>query len=253
MTTSPSRSQSWLDALLWLASAATSPTLSNLFNSPGITPPSPSTIARRGKNQHITRSKNEAGQWVLQLTRQGALTAIGGRNPDTHWSRPWDSLWRFVLFDIPKEASDSRTTLHRWFRQNHFACLQGSVWISPDPLKDLCRAAKLDKVDPQNIVITEGSIVGKSTSQMHDLVSRVWNFPRINKQYDAYLALTKEKPAPSKRTQWREREHQAWRTAIASDPLLPEKALPSGYLGKKAWQRRQQLIEAEGASLKALL
>jgi phenylacetic acid degradation operon negative regulatory protein len=245
--------QAWLDSLLWLAGAAAQPSLTNLFHPPGRPPVSSKTAKRLEKHRLISRKVDEAGKWVYQLTRHGALAALGGRNPDHQWTRDWDGLWRFILFDIPRADPNTRLKLHRWFHRNHFGCLQGSVWITPDPISNIARSAKLGKAGSRNIILTEGTLPEQTAAQIATLVSQTWNFPELNNRYKAYLAIVKEQSAGAVSADWRRREFHAWRTALAADPLLPNAILPKGYLGKKAWEQRQRFITGNTTSLENLL
>jgi len=42
--------------------------------------------------------------------------------------------------------------------------------------------------------------------------------------------------------QWAEAERLAWREAVKWDPFLPQKLLPSGYMGRRAWQQRIEVL-----------
>ena len=41
------------------------------------------------------------GERIYRLSAAGRLHALGGRDPQVQWSRPWDGLWRMILFDVP--------------------------------------------------------------------------------------------------------------------------------------------------------
>jgi hypothetical protein len=49
---------------------------------------------------------------------------------------------------------------------------------------------------------------------------------------------------------WATIEREAWLDAVTNDPLLPERLLPSGYLGQAAWQRRMEVLRQAGSQLK---
>jgi DNA-binding transcriptional regulator PaaX len=48
---------------------------------------------------------------------------------------------------------------------------------------------------------------------------------------------------------WATAEREAWLDAVTNDPLLPERLLPSGYLGQTAWQRRVEVLRQAGSQL----
>jgi DNA-binding transcriptional regulator PaaX len=65
---------------------------------------------------------NRAGNLdrVIRLTESGRLAALGGRDPEACWRRPWDGLWRLVLFDIPETKAAHRVKLWRQLRSLGF-------------------------------------------------------------------------------------------------------------------------------------
>ncbi|MEM7145553.1 MAG: PaaX family transcriptional regulator C-terminal domain-containing protein [Verrucomicrobiota bacterium] len=244
--------EAWLDSLLWLAGTALKPTLPNLLNGPGMDPISPRTARRLEQNNLVSKQTNPNGDWVYQLTNHGALAALGGRIPHENWARPWDGLWRFVLFDLPRSAQNNRLQLHRWLRRNQFGNLQGSVWISPFPIPDIAAKSGIKDAGPENVIITEGTLPDRPSDQIESLVEKAWDFPDLNKKYEAYLAHVKNEPAARTDPTWRKQEYAAWRDAISADPLLPDPLLPKTYRGKDAWSERRKLIEQAGGSLDSL-
>jgi DNA-binding transcriptional regulator PaaX len=82
----------------------------------------------------LERDQKATGDRIYRLTEQGRLHALGGRDPAAQWSRHWDGRWRLVLFDVPMEQHIHRGRLRRYLHAKGFGCLQGSVWITPDPV-----------------------------------------------------------------------------------------------------------------------
>jgi DNA-binding transcriptional regulator PaaX len=83
-----------------------------------------------------------------------------------------------------------------------------------------------------------------------EIVAGAWDFQRINQRYTRYLAIVGERPTGKLQDQatakallhWAAAEREAWLDAFATDPLLPERILPSDYLGKAAWYRRVEVL-----------
>ena len=50
---------------------------------------------------------------------------------------------------------------------------------------------------------------------------------------------------------WAAAERKAWLDAVTCDPLLPERILPSDYLGQWAWRRRVEELRDAGRQLQA--
>src|SRR5215471_1745888 len=71
---------------------------------------------------------------LYRLTERGRVHALGGRDPQTQWTRRWDGRWRVVLFDVPTGQNARRERLRRYLRSRAVGCLQVSVGITPDPV-----------------------------------------------------------------------------------------------------------------------
>jgi len=46
-------------------------------------------------------------------------------------------------------------------------------------------------------------------------------------------------------------ERESWLTAVMADPLLPQRILPPGYLGQKAWRRRIEVLGRAARQVRA--
>ncbi len=179
---------------------------------------------------------------IVRLTEAGRLAALGGRDPVARWRRPWDRRWRVVLFDLPRDSVALRSKLHRLLRARHFGFLQGSVWVSPDPIDDWPDALADAAPDPEGFIVIEGRpATGESDAA---IVRGAWDFAEINRRYDRHLDPLRLPPrcdaagGEERLRSWRVREHQLWRHAVCSDPLLPFVLLPSDYRGRTAWTQR---------------
>jgi DNA-binding transcriptional regulator PaaX len=71
------------------------------------------TLERRNL---IERHPQDRSQRLYRLTEAGRLQALGGRDPETQWSRSWDGRWRLVVFDIPIKQNGRRDKLRRYLR-----------------------------------------------------------------------------------------------------------------------------------------
>src|ERR1041385_3277073 len=90
---------------------------------------------------------------VFRVTAAGRQQAIGGRDPEQYWQRPWDGVWRQIVFDLPTAQHKTRSTLIRWLRRNGFGYLQDSVWISPFPVPDLGTVVKRAREDAEMFTV----------------------------------------------------------------------------------------------------
>lgn len=189
---------------------------------------------------------------TFRVTERGRLAALGGVNPVQRWERDWDGRWRLFLFDLPSRNRALRVRLWRWLRNSRYGYLQNSVWISPDPISDETLPLRLLKLTPESFLVIEGRPAGLSTDPQAAIVNGAWDFALINRRYQKVLDLAGrgmelaggDAPKPSAFREWLSQDREAWVSALAEDPLLPEVLLPSGYLGRKAWKQRQVAIEA---------
>jgi len=188
---------------------------------------------------------------TVRLTATGRELVSSGIDSATRWRRPWDGKWRMVLFDVAEHERPVRARLRLALRRARLGYLQGSVWISPDPLDQLHETVKSMTANPEALLFFEGRpFAGEYDAA---LVSGGWNFPRINEAYRASLAvlgaLPKASAAPRLWRDWLVREHAAWTRATAADPFLPEGLLPPDYLGRKVYEARPSALKRATAHL----
>jgi DNA-binding transcriptional regulator PaaX len=154
-----------------------------------------------------------------------------------------------VLFDVSRTENARRNKLRRYLRERGFGCLQGSVWITPDPLLHEREVLAGGPVDAKSLMLLEGRPCGDESNA--DLVNAAWDFEKINACYTQCLDILQQFPTDSLKDRqgavalqcWAKKEQAAWRYAVAVDPLLPAPILPQGYLGQHTWQRRVQVLQ----------
>jgi phenylacetic acid degradation operon negative regulatory protein len=245
------KTEEFLYFLLWSADQLLRPTFRNLNDSyenwayhNGLF----RQIALLEKQRFIERKSGTLDARVYRLTAQGRLHALGGRDPTVQWSRTWDGRWRLVLFDLPATQNSQRVRLRRYLRDRGFGYLQNSVWITPDPFDVEAQVFRGARIDVESLIVMEARpCAGESDAE---IVAGAWDFDRINRLYEQHLKILMTKPTDKlqdklhARTfrQWAKAERAAWREAINSDPLLPERLLPRGYLGRRAWERRIKVL-----------
>ena len=181
---------------------------------------------------------------VLQLTEAGRLHALGGRDPEARWRRPWDGRWRLVVFDVPMVQNKARNRLRTYLRTQGFGHLQDSVWISPDPLQEEKDLLTGSHVNVESLILLEARPCAGETDG--EIVAGAWDFLEINRRYARHRKLLEARPTGRLRDdaaaqsfrKWAAQERAAWLAAVTEDPLLPELLLPQDYLGRKVWQMR---------------
>jgi phenylacetic acid degradation operon negative regulatory protein len=237
--------------LLWSAEQLTRPSFRNLnesFESWAYHNGLLRQIAALERKRFLEGRDHQAGARVYRLTPKGHLHALGGRNPQVEWARSWDGRWRLVLFDLPVAHNTARARLRRYLRDRRFGCLQKSVWITPRPLHEEVEVLRGTKIDVKSLIFLEArSYAGESNAE---IVAGAWDFRRINSLYHKHLEILAAKPKTRKGLKadavalrrWAAAERVAWRNAVMQDPFLPERLLPRGYIGRRAWSRRVAIL-----------
>ena len=254
------KTEAFLNFLLWSTDKLVNPNFRNLTDSfegwayrNGLL----RQVAALEEWQLIERGPASADDRMYRLTRQGRLHALGGRDPQIQWARKWDGCWRLVLFDVPKMRNAYRDKLRRYLRDKGFGCLQNSVWITPDSLEEERRIIGVRKINVKSLILMEARpCAGESDTEV---VAGAWKFERINRRYTQYLKVLGERPigvlgsekAAKPFLRWATAEREAWLDAIQSDPLLPERLLPTDYLGQQAWRRRVEVLQEAGRQLRS--
>ncbi len=248
-----SKTVDFLNGMLWILSVASRPTMRNLMG--GYESWAYSTGWERQLNAleesgHVESRAMGADprNRVYRLSAKGRVAALGGRDPEACWARPWDGMWRMVLFDIPEERGTERWKLRRYLRSREFGYLQNSVWISPHPVELERSILEKGKIHAESFTVLEGRPAAGESDM--DLVEGAWDFEEINKRYRCFeevlrevpkLKLLDESAAVDLRDWWR-REREAWIDAVSIDPLLPRALWPEGYRGEIAWQARVKCL-----------
>jgi phenylacetic acid degradation operon negative regulatory protein len=245
------KTEEFLYFLIWSAERLTCPTFRNLTDSYESWAYRRGLLREVGALEHsglLERAPGKTEDRLYRLTEAGRLCALGGRDPATQWARSWDQRWRLVVFDVPRQQNSRRDRLRRFLRAKSFGCLQGSVWISPDPMLAVRKQLEGGTINVNSLslfqAVPEG---GESNAQ---IVEGAWDFAQINQRYAAHLRILEELPsselmdttAAEKLRRWAASERVSWLRAVSKDPLLPEALLPSGYLGRDAWRKRVEVL-----------
>lgn len=205
-------------------------------------------LERRGMIESSPAGK--AAKRVMRLTQKGALRALGGINPAERWDRPWDGAWRMAAFDLPEEKRSLRNALRKQLRDARFGCLQGSVWITPDPVEGLLdNLMKKSGEESRTILFFSGRPCDGAEDA--DLVKAAWNFDALGKAYRDYRAHLKTLPGSGddlrvRLLDWGNVERDFWARCMSLDPLLPRVLWPPKYAGEKAWNERLRTLKAAG-------
>jgi len=253
------KTEEFLYMMLWSADMLFQPTFRNLTDSY-------EAWAYRGrllrqvqtlkKLQLVEQTSGQFGDRLYRLTAKGRLHALGGRDPQARWARRWDGRWRLVLFDVPKKRDAHRVRLRRHLRARGFGCLQGSVWITPDPMEEEREVLSGESVNVNSLLLLEATPCAGESDE--EIVAGAWNYELINRSYARHMKVLGEHPKGQLRNHstarklrdWATRERSAWLAAVNLDPLLPKRLLPPRYLGCLAWKRRIEVLRQAGEQMR---
>jgi phenylacetic acid degradation operon negative regulatory protein len=249
------KTEELLYLLLWTCDMLSRPTFRNLTDS------FESWAYRNGfhrqladlERQSLLESSDGGGgpaERVRRLTEAGRLHALGGRDPEACWRRKWDGRWRLVLFDLPAAEGTARNRLRNALRERGFGWLQNSVWISPHPMPDQAALLAGAQVNVESLLCLEARPSAGETDE--EIVAGAWDFAEIDARYARHLQIIeachkeglRDAATAEAFLKWAARERAAWLEAVSADPLLPERLLPPGYLGQKAWRARVATLRA---------
>ncbi len=236
------QAEEFLSVLAWGVDVFMFPSLGKVFG-PYASPGDRQRLRRQLRQleqRGLVVREERAGRLLYQLTQRGRLVAMGNRNPDARWERPWDGKWRQVLFDLPVDQQPMRQKLLRWLRQNGFGYLQDSVWISPDPMDAVRDVLKPFRDDVEFFIVMEATVCAGYANRA--LVSGAWDFEEVNRRYRQYMELVADqsnREALARLPIWLRDERAAWIHAVSIDPMLPATLLPRDYRGREAWRIRR--------------
>ncbi len=248
------KTELFLYHLLWHADLLMRPSFRNLNDS------YEGWAYRRGFLAQIRRLEAEGllerqpspAEALYRLSDTGRIAALGGRDPDRAWDRPWEGLWHTLVFDVPVTHDAARARLRRRLKQSGFGYLQNSVWISPDPIpKDLEKLVReVEGVE----FLTRFAARTSDPETDSRMVEASWPFQEIDRRYKRCIGILEDFPfktagrGTSRETllEWSRAEHAAWKAVLEIDPFLPASLLPARYQGRKVWDRRREVLACAG-------
>ena len=256
------KTEEFLNLLLWSTNLLARPTFRNLtdsYESWAFRERIKSQVWRLQKQGFVDSDFNARNDRLYRLSAQGRLHVLGGRDPESQWSRTWDGLWRLVLFDVPVGHNAQREALRRYLREKGFGYLQKSAWVTPDRLDEEREILRSGEINVESLLLLESRLCGGESNTQ--IVNGAWDFVEINSRYVRHLEILAARPVGAlrdeasgrKMSEWASREREAWLAAVRSDPLLPEPLLPTGYLGKKSWHRRLEVLGKAGRQIRGFV
>ena len=215
----------------------------------------PSDVAYRSAIYRLRK----AGVIVSRRKRDGArrmeiVPAQRSLRPELHphkaWGARWDGLWRVLVYDIDERERRFRDGLRRALRAQRLGCLQQSVWVSPRDIRpiyaDLQTAINIDSVA---CLFEARTVLGRAG---RDVVDLAWDFDGLAERQRSYIAagegtldrLSSGRMEAGEAASLARAEMAHYLHAMSSDPLLPSKLLPPGYMGRTVYDLHLKIMKA---------
>ena len=154
------------------------------------------------------------------------------------------------MFDLPEKKRSLRNELRRQLRHAHFGCLQGSVWVSPDPMDKIRHDLRSTSPDCGVMIFLDATTCGGENAA--EVVKSSWDFAKLGRLFQAHAEHIQKLPAGKKGhvgtdlLAWASKENALWLACMAADPLLPRELLPNTYPGLEAWKKRIAALRKAG-------
>lgn len=187
----------------------------------------------------ITRRRGRGRTPVLQLTNEGQSRVSLALQPEAQWNRKWKGLWYLLAYDVPEKERGYRDALRGFLARKRMGCLQRSLWISPDDIReeyaDLVEAAAVSDFAG---LLEVSSVIGMDNNT---LVWRSWPFEDIYREQFAYCRKWESQldaiaaAPPEQLGRIAQDELVEYLHSMRRDPLLPKAVCPRGYYGRKAY------------------
>ena len=193
-----------------------------------------------------TRRDEKSGLRVIRLTDKGLAAGRMDYDPEERWQRPWDGMWRMVLFDLPEEDRALRGKMRGKLFAAGFGCLQRSAWISPHPVVDLAAQMRSLTINAASLVLLQSTPCGGESAS--DIVCAAWDFGQIDQAWKNLAEQLDFAPQVSKALEkasfagWVGQERELLQRCFRLDPCLPRELHPAGYQGVKIWQKRRRVL-----------
>ncbi|MEE9367898.1 MAG: PaaX family transcriptional regulator C-terminal domain-containing protein [Pontiella sp.] len=194
----------------------------------------------------------------LKLTAQGREYLPVYHHPENLWNQKWNGIWYMLIFDVPEKERHYRDTLRGFLKRMRMGCLQKSVWITPRDIRpeydDLERAANVHAI----------SYLLESRTVLHndivEMVENAWAFDHLLELHQRYLSVIGKNLQLLEELNHDEEallillrlESEAYIQCMRPDPLLPNKLLPKGYLGKQVHALHKSARRAIGQQLRSI-
>ncbi|WP_257349356.1 phenylacetic acid degradation operon negative regulatory protein PaaX [Pseudalkalibacillus decolorationis] len=201
-------------------------------------------ISRMNKQGWVT-AERKGNKSYYQLTKQGAQRMEEAANRIFKFQPvTWDGKWRMFTYTIPEEKRNIRDELRKELVWSGFGLLSNSFWISPNQQESQIEQM-IEKYEIREYVHFFSSEY-KGPHSSKKLVDECWDLGDINNRYDDFIktysqkyVIDKHKIDKGEMTDGecfveRTKLVHEYRKFLFVDPGLPQKLLPSKWLGDHA-------------------
>ncbi|MBA9001555.1 PaaX family transcriptional regulator [Thermomonospora cellulosilytica] len=242
----------WFGRTEHLPSAA----LVELLGEFGVTPAAAraalSRLARRGvlessRNGRRTGYGISAEAFATPTLRRGAKRILSFATGP----RPWDGLWRMVIFSVPEEQRDARHAARARLRWLGFAPLYDGVWICPHD-KAADAAQSLTELGIRAHTVMTARTVPDIPQGVPPI--NAWNLDDLRARYDAFIGAwepvlrqARDGAVPADEAlRARTELMYAWLHFPSLDPELPAELLPPDWPRARAYEIFAELYDSLG-------
>lgn len=150
--------------------------------------------------------------------------------------KPWDGLWRVVVYDIAEERRVERNFLRRRLKELGFRLWQKSTWLTPhDVSLELYRLLKGHSLVGRVSVFEARNLFGLDNRR---LAARTWPLTELGKKYheltEAWQAgKGKAGQDRNKLKELSRKFQERYLELLQKDPQLPSELLPKDWPSRK--------------------
>ena len=147
----------------------------------------------------------------------------------------WDGLWLLLRVNVPEERRELRSKLKTQLAWAGFGSLRPGLWLSPDVRRESEAGHIVDNLGLRGLatsfVVRLGAIGEESA-----MVDEAWDLEELAAAYAEFIGQfgSIKVRSGAKAFEVCTRLVHEWRLFPFMDPGLPERLLPSGWVGHKA-------------------
>ena len=203
-----------------------------------------SALSRMGREGWLAARRN-GGNPRYRLTQRGrGLIEEGiGRIYGRHRAA-WDGRWLLVSYSLPERRRDQRDRLRQGLSFLGFGSLGNGIFVSPHDSRAQVRELIARHGVEADVTMHHGTL--EWPSDPAQVVARAWDLKGVEERYAEFLERTRreleaaaelDEPESFRRRFLLTHE---FRRFLFSDPELPDRLLPPGWVGTSA---RQAFLE----------